>query len=162
MKHYINTHPTLIEDLRIAASLLETKRPILAHSLSDYAADLQTFDVKTGCFPQLNENNHGYMMRAGSPAFSNLKAWQKEAFKYAEQFDGQIFTRSGIDNLAEGLRYVGSRQRNYPGDKEVRTPDWAFYERTGLVPSLLIGNGLSIDFFPIKGWYYIPTKEESK
>lgn len=154
MKHYLNDHPTLIEDLSIAAGLTRDKRPTLSLALEGYAKDLALFDKVTG-FPHLEEDGHGYLMHVNAPAFSSLKAWQKEAFKYAAQFDGNIFTRAGIEHLGECVRYVASRQRNYPGDAEVRTPDWAFDEKNHLTPSLSIGHGLSIAFIPIKGWYFI-------
>ena len=45
MKDYIKAHPTLVEDLRIAADLLAGRRPIVAHSLAMLADAIQGDDA---------------------------------------------------------------------------------------------------------------------
>ena len=45
MKDYIKAHPTLVEDLRIAAELLTGRRPIVAHSLAMLADAIQGDDA---------------------------------------------------------------------------------------------------------------------
>ncbi len=45
LKRFVDEHPTLVEDLRVAAGLLpKYKRSILVHSLLKYADELAEYD----------------------------------------------------------------------------------------------------------------------
>lgn len=44
IKQFITEHPTMIEDLRLAANLIERKNNIMANSLRRYADELREID----------------------------------------------------------------------------------------------------------------------
>ena len=90
-----------------------------------------------------------YLMQCGH-ALSCWKVWQSKCFDYARAFDGQLFTKAYIDELSLRLNMVASTFRNY---EDIRPVDWEWAYKYGGSPSISIGNGCSVNFIPVKGYY---------
>lgn len=83
-------------------------------------------------------------------ARSSWKKWQITCYNEARKFDRQLFTRNGIEDLRSSLNAVAATCRNHG---EVRDCDWDFCKKCGIRPSLSIGEGCSIHFTEIVGYY---------
>lgn len=83
-------------------------------------------------------------------ARSAWKRWQIACHNEARKFDRQLFTREGIEDLQTRLTAVSETCRNHG---EIRGCDWDFCARCGIRPSLTIGEGCSVHFTEIAGYY---------
>ena len=83
-------------------------------------------------------------------AKTSWNAWQKGLYNAAKKFDRQLFTVSQIIALGTWLSGMLVAYRNH-GD--VTMPDWDFCNKYGYCPQIGIGNGCSLIFKPVAGYY---------
>lgn len=68
----INQHPSFFDDLRIASGLLESRRPIIAAALAEYADALAEYD----------DDNPSFVVKTANE-------WIEEASKRPEPWEGE-------------------------------------------------------------------------
>lgn len=92
-----------------------------------------------------------YLLTCGN-ALSSWKKWQESTFAVAQSLDRTLFTRQGIMDLYRELTEFASAFRNYvPGS--IREPDFDLSEKYNTNVWLAIGEGCSLAFIPVAGFY---------
>ena len=85
-------------------------------------------------------------MKSGN---SGLLSWQKTCLAVAREGEACLFTREGIDELADRLQALADGLKGK--DRKVSRPDWDFCEQYHLGPSISIGYGCSVSFSEVSG-----------
>lgn len=83
-------------------------------------------------------------------AKSAWNAWQKGLHDAARRYDRHLFTKDQILALGTWLSNLRLKYRNH-GD--VTMPDWDFCKQYGYGPQIGIGNGCSLTFKPVAGYF---------
>ncbi len=149
MKKYILTHDTFIDDLRDAAEVAaKHNRQSLADNLTRHADELRNFDIHTGWTDPFHEDNI-FRLDCGD-AKSSWKRWQEQAFALAEKHDGQLFTYGTISDL---VNHMNESVKVFKNAQHINIPDWKFCREYGIRPSVSIGEGCTIVFQPVRGYY---------
>lgn len=149
MKKYILTHDTFIDDLRDAAEVARNhKRESLADNLSRHAIELTDFDRRSGWADPFHEDNI-FRLDCGDSK-SSWKRWQEQAFALAKEHDGQLFTYGTISDL---VRVLNESTKPFKNAQPIRDPDWKFCWEYNIRPSVSIGEGCTIVFQPVRGYY---------
>ena len=149
MKKYILNHDTFIDDLRDAAEVAaKHNRPLLAENLTKHAEELRNFDIHTGWADPFHEENI-FRLDCGD-ARSSWKRWQEQAFALAKEHDGQLFTYGTISDL---VNRMNESTKVFKNAERIKNPDWEFCWEYGTRPAVGIGEGCTIVFQPVRGYY---------
>ena len=149
MKKYILNHDTFIDDLRDAAEVAaKHNRPLLAENLTKHAEELRNFDIHTGWADPIHEENI-FRLDCGY-AKSSWKRWQQQAFALAKEHDGQLFTYGTISDL---VNRMNESTKVFKNAERIKNPDWEFCWEYGTRPAVGIGEGCTIVFQPVRGYY---------
>ena len=159
MKHFLNTHPSFIEDIREAADLIRkhapeesVQYPTIANALRQYVRELIDFDNRTGYASPYDEQSNGTYLLEACQRKSSWKKWENALYELAKEHDHKLITYGGIDELCDRLDAEAAKYRN---SQKVRRPDWNFYHRYGQVLGIIIGDNCYITLTPVKGYYLI-------
>lgn len=74
----------------------------------------------------------------------------KAVYEKAREYNNQLFTYQGIENLCNELITLAGHQ---PAALDIRRPSWDGYFSYGLRPSILLAPECAITFIVIKGEY---------
>ena len=83
-------------------------------------------------------------------ARSCWKRWQEKAFSLAKKHDGQLFTYGTICDLVDRMN---ESVKVFKNAKHINNPDWMFCLKYGTRPAVGIGEGCTIVFQPVRGYY---------
>lgn len=155
MLHFIHSHPTLIEDMKEAAQLLRKHRPdedIQYTTIADYlektADELRHTEAVAGWIDPLHSDNL-FRLNVGD-ARSSWKRWQENCYAIAKEYDGYLFTYGGILHLVDKLNAESAKYKN---GQEIKQPDWAFCWEYNVGPAISIGEGCTIVFEAVRGYF---------
>ena len=156
MKKYILNCDTFIDDLHDAAEVAAKHNlPTLAYNLTKHAEELRNLDIHTSLIDPQHEGNI-YRLDCGDAKIC-WKRWQKKAFALAKKHDGQLFTYGTIcdlvDRMNESVKVFKNAQR-------INNPDWMFCFKYGIRPAVGIGEGCTIVFQPVRGYYHTEEHHE--
>ena len=149
MKKYIINYDTFISDLRDAAEVAAKHNlDTLAYNLTKRAEELRNLDTHTRLTDPHHEGNI-YRLDCGD-AKSCWKRWQEKAFSLAKKHDGQLFTYGTICDLVDRMN---ESVKVFKNAKHINNPDWMFCLKYGTRPADGIGEGCTIVFQPVRGYY---------
>lgn len=149
MKKYIINYDTFISDLRDAAEVAAKHNlDTLAYNLTKRAEELRNLDTHTRLTDPHHEGNI-YRLDCGD-AKSCWKRWQEKAFSLAKKHDGQLFTYGTICDLVDRMN---ESVKVFKNAKHINNPDWMFCLKYGTRPDVGIGEGCTIVFEPVRGYY---------
>lgn len=142
-------HETFIEDLKKAFVIVSKHDSELAGVISKYIGEIIDFDDQTG-FVDMSRKDES-IFRLDCPYHrGNWKAWQRKGYETAKQYDGMLFTADTIAALVVELQAEVNTMKNHG---EVRGPNWAFCREYGTRPYACIGEGCTLTFEPVKGYF---------
>ena len=149
MKLFLMNHETFIEDLQKASVIVSKYDRELAGVISKYIGEIIDFDDQTGFVDMGRKDRSIFRLECGERK-SSWKKWQQLAFEEAREHDGKLFTNFGISVLIGRMQSAANMAKNVG---EVRGPDWAFCDEYGVSPTISVGEGCTIRFEPVKGYF---------
>lgn len=150
MKQFLMNHETFIEDLHKASVILSKYDSELAGVISKYVGELVEFDDLTGFVVESRKDNI-FRLECGERK-SSWKKWQQLAFEEAREHDGKLFTIGGICILVERMQIAANMAKKVG---EVSGPDWSFCWEYDVSPTISFGEGGTIRFEPVKGYFMV-------
>lgn len=151
MKQFLMNHETFIEDLRKASVIVSKYDSELAGVISKYVGEISDFDDLTGFVDMSRKDRSIFRLDCGERK-SCWKKWQQLAFEEAREHDGKLFTIGAIGILVSRMQSAANVAKNV-GD--VRGPDWEFCQEYGVSPTITVGEGCTIRFEPVKGYFMV-------
>ena len=159
MKHFLNTHPSFIEDIREAADLIRkhapeesVQYPTIANALRQYVREFIDFDNRTGYSSPFDDQSNGMYLLEVSARKASWTKWETALHTLAKEYNHKLITYAGINDLCDRLDAEAAKYRN---GQKVRRPDWGFYVRYGQAPAIIIGENCYITLTPVNGYYLI-------
>lgn len=161
MIHFLHSHPNFLDDLHDAVQLIGQHAPKhsdhayqISHNLQKVEDELRHFEAVAGWVDPLHTDNV-FRLNVGDSK-SSWKRWQDNCHAIAAKYDGCLFTQGGIAAL---VKQMNKKAALFKNGQTIQEPDWAFCWEYNIRPSVGIGEGCTIVFEPVRGYYTMEALE---